>query len=64
MQNDKYIAAYVTRPDGNGLISAWRVERWYAAMAQTMLQGAVAVGAANAIGWGLYGLVELASKVL
>jgi hypothetical protein len=51
------IPVYVTRENPDGLVGSWFVTGW---MAMVVLY----VVALNVIGWGIYGLVTLAQKVV
>lgn len=59
-----YIPFHTTRKDANGVIGTWKVGAGWAMFMLGAWQGVAMLALANAIGWGAYGLVELASKVV
>lgn len=51
------IPVYVTRSDNSSLVGSFSVSAWLAVLIQLLVL-------ANMVGWGVYGLVELALKVV
>ena len=54
---DKSIPIYVTRKNNDGEVGTWFVEAHFGVLVLILV-------ALNALGWSIYGIVELISKVV